>query len=86
MSSKNNHRKLIKKAGSAIAELAIAIPLTAVFLTGGFEAWKVIKLYDELEALSVTAARFASMQDPPRSAIEQERDNISKMTFFLPRR
>ncbi len=69
------NRKLIKKAGSAIAEFAIVIPLTVAFLTGGFEAWRVIKLYDELEALALTAARFASLQDPPRSAIEQRTRN-----------
>ncbi len=69
-----NHKR-IKKAGSAIAEFAIVLPLVAIFLTGGYETWKVLKLYDELEAMSLTAARFASLQDPPRSAIEERTRN-----------
>ena len=67
--------KLKNMAGSALAELAITLPLALLFTTGGYEAWKVIRLFDELEALTASAARFASLQDPPRSEIEERTRN-----------
>lgn len=68
-------KKLRKWTGSALAELAIVLPLTVIFTTGGYETYKVIRLFDELEALTASAARFASLQDPPRSEIEERTRN-----------
>lgn len=72
---KKNLERLKSLAGAALAELAIVLPLTLIFTTGGYETWKVIRLYDELEALTASAARFASLQNPPRAEIEERTRN-----------
>ncbi|MBI4431717.1 MAG: hypothetical protein HY587_08425 [Candidatus Omnitrophica bacterium] len=68
-------KKIAKKTGGALAEFAIVLPVAVIFLTSGHEAWKVLQLYDELETLTASAARFASLQDPPRAAIEERTRN-----------
>ena len=76
-------RRLKRFTGSALAELAITLPLTLLFTTGGYEAWKVIRLFDELEALTASSARYASLQDPPRAEIE-ERTRVYIEHLILP--
>lgn len=64
--------KFRSMCGSSMAELGFVLLATVPLFTLGFEGWKIFTAYNELEMIATTAARYASLQEPPLSAISSK--------------
>jgi len=52
------------KIGGAMIEIAVSMAIAVPLVTLIPNAWHTISVYDELEYVACTAARYASLQDP----------------------